>query len=443
MDNFNFKISLCMIVKDGAEFLENCLRSVQEFVSEIIIVDTGSHDNSVEIAEKFDARISHFQWNDDFSAARNKSLEKASGDWILSLDADEEFDNDSIAELIKLITENKYDAFYVNITSMKNNNGYESEIINSLPRLFRNKLGVHYCGRVHEQIIPSLKQVNAKIDVSDIKIKHYGYSSGQDTQHDKLHRNLRLLKMELKENPGQAFVLFHLGETYSLLNDSEQAIKAYHEALVSNDLPKYLIPTTLQNYANAMLKLNHYQVAIELVNKTIEIKEDLLMPYVVGALAFMKLSQPENAVKILEKLLKIINNNYVVNDVKYEMLPDMNFVYTILAQNYRNIGNESNAINYYEKAIENESHFSDTYTGLAELLFDNKKYLYALKNFQQAYQLGLRDKAIYVNLMKCYYELGNVKKAIEMIQPLVRNEKQIIVNERYKLLIKQAKLERR
>src|SRR5690348_3827247 len=90
--NRNDTISLCMIVKNEEKYLERCLKSVEGVVDEIIIVDTGSTDQTTEIAEKFGAKILRYQWNDDFSSARNYSLKNAKCDWILILDADEELD---------------------------------------------------------------------------------------------------------------------------------------------------------------------------------------------------------------------------------------------------------------------------------------------------------------------------------------------------------------
>jgi len=100
--NLKFKkpsLSLCMIVKNEEEYLQECLASVEDVVDEIILVDTGSTDRTVEIAGQFDAEVHHIPWNDDFAAARNESIKHASGDWILQLDADERLDPESKKEL--------------------------------------------------------------------------------------------------------------------------------------------------------------------------------------------------------------------------------------------------------------------------------------------------------------------------------------------------------
>ena len=84
------RITVCLIVKNEEQFLAQCLKSVRGFAAQIVVVDTGSTDRTVEIAREFGAEIYSFAWCDDFAAARNAALEHATGDWILMLDADEE-----------------------------------------------------------------------------------------------------------------------------------------------------------------------------------------------------------------------------------------------------------------------------------------------------------------------------------------------------------------
>ncbi|HYF75279.1 MAG TPA: glycosyltransferase family 2 protein, partial [Candidatus Nitrosocosmicus sp.] len=82
-------VSLCMIVKNEEKFLENCLKSVKDFVDEMIVVDTGSADRTVEIAKSHNARVFYFEWINDFAAARNYALDQATGEYVLVMDADE------------------------------------------------------------------------------------------------------------------------------------------------------------------------------------------------------------------------------------------------------------------------------------------------------------------------------------------------------------------
>lgn len=427
-----------MIVKNGAAFLEQCLTSVHSIVSEIIIIDTGSTDNTVVIAQKFNASVEHFDWTDDFSAARNYSIRKAAGDWILVMDHDEELAPESQKQLIPLLKRSDKDLYFINIISHKNSNGFKTNFINSLPRLFINHLGIKFEGKIHEQVLPSAERIGARIGQSDIILYHHGYNLGTDEQHRKLNRNLNLLKKEVLENPENAFAHFHLGETYSLLNDHKQAIEAYKKALNSENLPSYLKPVAFQNYGNALFKTEDFFQAIEQCTKAIELKNDLLMAYLIISLIYNKLNQPRNVILYLKKLIALIEHKKINQSLMFEAIPDLTFVYTILGHNYVKLGKVYRAIISYKHAVQLGSQFYDTYMSFADLIFKQKQFQHALKNYQQAYLLGERDNSIYLKLMQCYFELGNTSKAIEMIMPLIISKKSFWVDKRYQSIVKMA-----
>jgi glycosyltransferase involved in cell wall biosynthesis len=432
----NFTLSICMIVKNGAEWIAHCLESISQIASEIIIVDTGSTDRTIEIAQHYNASVFHFSWNDDFAAARNFSLSKAKSDWILVLDHDEELMSNHCLKLTKLINFSHYDIYYLNLISDSVDKIYRTTCINTLPRLFRNHLGIQYEGRIHEQLIQSAEKIGAKIGKSDLTIIHHGYQERRD---EKFQRNLRILRTEVESNSQNVLAWFHLGETYSLLNRNDEAILAYDNALKSERLPDYLVPIALVNYGNALTKLGNYSEAIKKCQQAIYHKEDLAMAHVIIALAYLKLNQSNEVIKYLENAVHIMNSKVVNQTLAYEVLPDMKYVRTVLAHNCAAIGAKDKAIKYYEQAIQLGSQFYDTYTGLADVNFKEKKYDRALKNYQQAYLLGAREDTIYIKLMQCYTELGNATKAIEMISPLVKQNYPITVNDRYTKVVELAK----
>jgi len=98
------KLSLCMIVKDEESVIEDCLKSVKGVVDQIVVVDTGSRDSTIEICKRYGAEVYYYRWRDDFSAARNESIKYARGDWILWMDADERLDPGSVEKLKRLLT---------------------------------------------------------------------------------------------------------------------------------------------------------------------------------------------------------------------------------------------------------------------------------------------------------------------------------------------------
>jgi glycosyltransferase involved in cell wall biosynthesis len=193
------RISLTMIVKNEAATLGRCLASVRDLVDEIIVVDTGSSDNTEDIAGQHSVRIFDLPWPDSFSAARNESLRHASGQWVLWLDADEYFDDANRAKLRQLLAGLADDnTAYVMRQRSTAANG--SATLVGQVRLFRNHAAIRWDYRVHEQILPSIKRAGHAVRDTDIVIEHSGYLDPA-LRHKKLERNLRLLHLDMAERP--------------------------------------------------------------------------------------------------------------------------------------------------------------------------------------------------------------------------------------------------
>lgn len=184
----NKKLALCMIVKNEGQHLSKCLSSVKGVVDEIIVVDTGSNDNTIPLAESFHANIFRFDWISDFSAARNFGLSVCNSDLILYLDADETLDPVSVQEINKIKLSQSLAAYYCTVRSLDSINSRDNSM--RYVRLFPNLPGIKFSGKVHEQIVPSLKEGKVNILSSDILINHFGYNVSADEKKNKANRNL-------------------------------------------------------------------------------------------------------------------------------------------------------------------------------------------------------------------------------------------------------------
>lgn len=197
-------LSACMIVKNEEKFLAQCLTSIKNAVDEIIIVDTGSTDKTIEIAQSFGAKVYHHPWKNSFSEARNHSLRYATCDWILQIDADETLEHADIPLLHKLIGENSYNALFVAIYSELP--GGRSK--HYYTRVFRRGKAF-FEGIVHNQLI--FEGVSFQ---SEVRFYHYGYNLSEQEMQKKFKRTGDLLRQQLVENPDNLFIMTNLIRNY-------------------------------------------------------------------------------------------------------------------------------------------------------------------------------------------------------------------------------------
>ncbi|HWD93766.1 MAG TPA: glycosyltransferase [Verrucomicrobiae bacterium] len=227
------RLSVCLIVKNEERFIAQCLKSVREVAQQIILVDTGSTDRTVEIAKELGAEVHSFTWCDDFSAARNAALEHATGDWVLALDADEELSPKDHEKLRQAMSDAATMAWRLPIIDV----GRELDGCSHVPRLFRNAPGLFYLGRVHEQIFSSIEVRRAEWGlenkIGDAALIHHGYTKEVVRDRNKVERNLRLLEQAVEELPDEPHLLMNLGLELSRSGRETEALARYREAFES------------------------------------------------------------------------------------------------------------------------------------------------------------------------------------------------------------------
>jgi GT2 family glycosyltransferase len=207
------KVTLTTIVRDEEKNLPQCLESVRCLFDEIIVVDTGSVDRTVEIARSFGARVFDFVWVDDFGAARNAALARATGDYAFWLDADDVMDPPERARLGRLLSQlrpGEETAYVVRCACDPGRDGSGGNTVVDHVRLFPVREDVRWTYRVHEQILPALNRAAVPVRWSDVIVRHTGYTD-PELRARKLVRDWRILCEELEDRPGDPFVLFNLG----------------------------------------------------------------------------------------------------------------------------------------------------------------------------------------------------------------------------------------
>lgn len=226
-------LSLCMIVRDNEKTIVPCLESIRPWVDEMIVVDTGSKDKTPEIARQLGARVYHFPWCDSFSAARNESLRHARGRWLFWMDSDDTIDEKNgrkLRALARRETDPSLLGYIVQVYCPGDNDDGDFTVVDHV-KLFRNRPELRFDRRIHEQIIPAIRQAGGELAWTDLFVVHSGSDHSPEGKARKVERDLRLLQLELKEQPDHPFTLFNLGMTYAEVGRYVEAVEFLQRSL--------------------------------------------------------------------------------------------------------------------------------------------------------------------------------------------------------------------
>lgn len=220
------RLSATLIVRDESRVIEGCLQSLVGWCDEIVLVDTGSQDDTVEKARRFSVKLHHFDWCDDFSAARNFALDHASGEWILYIDADERFEVPEPKLLDSVLSDSGKVAWRLRFHRQI------SWTPHSEARLFRNDPRIRFEGVIHESMYKGIDHV-ARVDgketgICDLTLHHIGYENDQAYKNS---RNIPLLRARLARDPDHLYSWWHLGECLRLAGDEDGAIAALTQGM--------------------------------------------------------------------------------------------------------------------------------------------------------------------------------------------------------------------
>lgn len=221
------KFSACMIAKNEEKTIATCINSYKDIVKEIIVVDTGSTDKTIEIAESLGAKVYHYTWNNNFAEAKNFAIDQAKGDWIIFLDADEYFANDTAKNIIPII-KRLHVSFDTIACKMKNIDYANGKMLDEVThiRIFKRDKNIRYVNRIHEMLINKTRNKSLKaflVEEKDLVIYHTGYSL--TNRGEKSERNLKLLLLELDKGPEKPAIYQYISDCYFGIEDWVQAIK--------------------------------------------------------------------------------------------------------------------------------------------------------------------------------------------------------------------------
>lgn len=299
-------IALCMIVKNEQEYIRRCLDSVLGKVDQIVIIDTGSTDETVSIAKEYTNEVYHFEWINDFSAARNESLKYAKTDYVLVLDADEYLEQSS--DILKDIDEDA-DYYFTKVHNIMS----QGRAINHLAiRLFANNRGLHYVHRLHEHLNTYEDMNKYKAAHAKFTIMHTGYTDEMLEGRDKSKRNLSLMLKEVKENPS-VYNLFNMGRTYNWIGDHEKAIEYLKKAYpLSKELT--ILPELIATLCRSLGEMRRYNEALYILKEAVRVFPQEVDLIHLQALYYEKIGYHIDAVAGMEKCLEIGDQGITVQE---------------------------------------------------------------------------------------------------------------------------------
>lgn len=358
-----YKLSICMMVKDEEVHLMRCLESMKDIIDrddvELIIVDTGSTDETISIAKAYTDKIYYKKWFEDFSGMRNISISYAKGEWIFIIDADEAIEDlDKFINFLDHKSSKQIKTYFLktkNYTSLNNKNIFALMVS---PRIFKNDGTFKYEGTVHNQ--PIFKKPTA---VLDVHLGHYGYlMADKHIMDKKFFRTVSLLKKELKVNPNNIYYQIQLATSYNMhgdIQDSYNLSKKTYEIIISLDNKRQLDAYAIFSvHIFNCLKLEKYNETIDICKKAILLMEDYVDAYFAMCVSYEKLGKlemaKEYAIEFLDLCeryseLEISKNDEIIiyrNDIT-----NINNIKLFLASYFQNNGEYELAVSYL-KGIE-------------------------------------------------------------------------------------------
>jgi len=264
-------ISLCMIVKDEERVLGDCLKSAKDAFTQIVVVDTGSKDRTVEIAKENGAEVYEIPWPDSFALARNESLKYAKGSWIFWLDADDTLPFDSAMAVVEAAINAPKDVagFVMPVQFVETEMAGATRVDHV--KLFRSRPGLAFEGHIHEQILPSLRASGGNIARIGGIVLHSGYDTSVEGQLKKRARDEKLLNLDLQERPNHPFVLFNLGMTAHYCEDHVAAVDWLEKSLAVSTPEESHVRKVYALLGVSQRKLKQPALAAETFRKGLEV----------------------------------------------------------------------------------------------------------------------------------------------------------------------------
>ncbi|KZL93705.1 tetratricopeptide repeat-containing glycosyltransferase family 2 protein [Clostridium magnum] len=394
-------LGLCMIVKNEEENLPRCLESIKDIVDEIIIVDTGSTDSTVKIAESYGAKVFFYEWDNSFANARNFSLEKSSKDWILIMDADDELRREDRDKVIYLVNDknNNVDIYFGETLSYVGETPGSDIYTNLNVRFIKNGKGIKFKGDIHEQIVFENKGDN--VQLVDVKFYHYGYLNKTVEVKNKRKRNMEIIQKILKDNPKDSFMLYNMGTEYVAMGNFLEALNCYKKSYENFN------PHLVTFNSKLILKmiycyevLGQFKEEIELINEGLKYYPEFTELEFRRAMAFYNRKKYDLAVEALKKCIDMGEPPAVFRDLSgvgsYR-------AYYLMGLIHFDRENYDDAYKYLDMALKLNSKFTEAILKISQIMFIKNFSVDEIESKLESYFNGNLDENNNLLLSDIFY----------------------------------------
>ncbi|NLD35388.1 MAG: tetratricopeptide repeat protein, partial [Desulfatiglans sp.] len=432
-------ISCCMIVKNEEKYLDKCLASVKGYVDELIIVDTGSTDSTVDIAKKYTDKVYFHPWENSFSKARNQALSYATCDWVFQIDGDEELMEGS-GELLRKTVRETYSEDVINVKLLCSYANGAKKSMHYFERLFRNNGIIHYEGRVHNRIVGYKNP-----GYSRIELWHYGYDVDEDKAQEKFERTTVLLKKDIEEDPDNPLPHHYISSSYLARGMFEEALKEAELAIQLADRlgnTNSIYGWTYFNASMSLFKLGDFNRAKEFSLNALEKYHDHLDSYYMLTIIAGENSEWEDVCKYGESYIRVwrgLNDNpensrMMINNTISEAAA----IY-ILIGHALHAGKDYNKMDeYYQKSYEADKEKWQSSWNIGVFHLDKSLDMEIAGRFlKQAVEEAPNEYKAWYMLAKYYNKIGLKDDEIEALEKVIElgTEEYFIFNRLFALYV--------
>ncbi|WEK53892.1 MAG: glycosyltransferase family 2 protein [Candidatus Cohnella colombiensis] len=445
-------ISLCMIVKDEEASLGRCLDSVKQYVDEIIIVDTGSTDRTIDIAKRYTDRIYHFKWINDFAAARNESLKHATSTWIVILDADDYMEQKDIAQLREKLSSISprpniaYQIPYISIIGKQQNSSINKS---SAIRIFPNHMGIYFHRPIHEQVM-SDRGLTMKAVALNIPIYHTGYLDNHVESKRKHERNMKIFNEMKQHMTLTSYDYYTIGNEHLVAEAYEDGLDAYEQALLLSHTDDPWVTPLRVCMLDTLLLLKRFADAWIFIDKYLEdLKQYADIRCLIGitlhGLGFKERSKLEflEAIQLADARTSNKEDAFIIN-ADYAYVVPIRY----LIQQYECEGNFSQCIYYLTKLLVSNPTDLSALTKMIQLLSLQEVPSAIIRFFEQLapndnkehYDLLLAKISLFLGSRELTHSYVNRTSVLEQLEfhELLRNAMLFNDEEQYNQLVQSA-----